>query len=714
MKSDESQTRLLLAKKVSERSRAAHYAVMKANFHLKGRGWNDCGYAEALNYLDACQLLLSRAKWLFWRSTGEAADFAVPTRSDEDLDLAANLFAEAENLANGFIFPENDEERLSLREAAAPLLSKMAPRGSEILWFEEAPIVPAVCPIAILSGSMRDMGRQYVLQAVEIFGTFVFDALTCRTFTEGELETMTIWLAHYEQHAPELVEMMHGMVDGAKHVGLEMTFEQIQFMWTGSSAPSSTPEMIGVQDAEIVSMTGYFGGVDQASDDDTSQHRAIADMCSAFAAWGEATQAGIDTVCATTTDHDCTFQMTIVAFPENANSFIFTPFSVNGSIPGVGRFFMTGHPGVNSEGLCYVHHGGPCGCTEPSNEWGYGLKRGGSVWRNLMSANSVEMAEANDLALPIGDDGRLMGSPGGFYADPRGALVIESRRGTEASGGPITRSSTPGVNGAPMQFLYANNNLLAPDSETLFCPPENGYQFAADSGWTPQSERDIFRDGLGPATRRMWAASSAPRNRYLHRVLNEGYGRIDRSYAESVYRKGADLDTDDWDKVEERMRGGENVDASTATRLNAFVSILELDRDAPPTYNAAIGPLAHRSVPPHRPAYGFYYVGETGNYWSLGLFETPKEVLAHAQKAAAKLVGAATRELGQFDQSRPNYHELATFVEDAQSTLKQSERALSSTKDGDSALSELSSALRRATISQVRSRQALQALDMYV
>lgn len=467
--------------------------------------------------------------------------------------------------------------------------------------------------------------------------------------------------------------------------------------------------MIGVEGAEVCGITGYFGGGDSA---DGSQVKDAADLCSGFAAWGEATRAE-QLIVGCATDHDCTFQATIVAFPTDGHAFIYTPFSVNGSIPGVGRFFMAGHPGVNAAGLAYVHHGGPCGCTEPTDQWGYGVRRGASTFHNMLRSDNLDDALGFELSLPVGDDGRLLGAPGGFYADMFGAAVIESRVGAEHSDGPIVRRDTTDTSGRARKFLYANNNVQSREAEGLFCPPEGGYEFDPVVGWHTYDPARIYSGGLADMTRHMWAASSEPRNRYLHRVLSEAVGEIDFALAESVYRRGPQLDTTDWPATEARLAAGEKLDGSVGTRFNAQVALIEIRPDAAPRYCLSIGPIAHRSVCPHRVGHGFYFFDETNTYWTIELRDDVEDMVRAAMGEADLLI-AQVREALETDIGRElaKIKRIERLVDLANACQAQAEREFRSAFDcaADLRQATFARSLRQATRAQIRARQVIEAV----
>lgn len=697
-----------LVRKTMAASSAAHYAVMYANFGLKGQGYADPGYVDRLDIIDAAILKLSAAKWRYWRSTGEAADFAVRTGSDDDLKTAVDLFGEAEGLSNQA--QEADLSVLAVHADAARELKKGAQtNGSETLFYDETPLVPSSCPIVVLQGNSVDMGRQYVTQVLEVYGAFAFEGLSNRSFSDAALAELRKWEAELKTHAPEICDMAVGMAEGARQANMPLSYDQALSMFTGTAAPVKSPQMIGVENAEICSLTGYFGTVG----DDTAETSTIKDapdLCSGFAAWGSATQ-NDGGVIGCTTDHDCSFQATIVAYPDTGNAFIYTPFSVNGSVPGVGRFFLAGHPGVNEKGLSYVHHGGPCGCMEPQSSWGYGIRRGPSTLHALRFCDTLEEAERHELALPIGDDGRLLGAPGGFYAAHNGGIVIESRTGGDNSDTPMIRRQSKDSDGNSYDYLYANNNVLSEAADGMFCAPDGGYDFSAEIGWHTLEKSKIFSGDLGHVTRHMWSASSEPRNRYISTELKTHNGGITTAVVENIYRRGPDLDTANWKETEARIHAGEKLPGSIGTRLNAQVTVIETALDKPITYDLSIGPIAHRSVSPHRPAHGFYYFDETNEMWSIELTPSPEDMLQRAIQHANSCLDAAHSALESHTITGAGRTRLRAFLQTSEAMLAQARATATDaeSKSGDASAAAHAKGLRQATQAQVRAKQVLTA-----
>ena len=669
----------------------AHYALLAANLALRGVSALDSVHAEALPALDLLAALLAEGKWYLALATGDCADFAVPTHASSDAMRGASILRECADHAQALAAWIQGRDMLPVLEQHQRRLM----REREILYLGAAPIVPSICPIVVLRGSWPDMGAQYVQQCIEIFGPFVFERCSRRSFDSAQQAILDNWAQELSRHAPDVLEFAHGMARGSTAASCAMTERQALALWTGWDPPRSGPEELGVRDSLTPSIMTYFGALREAVDE--------RELCSGFAAWGSATAAG-QLVAGSTTDHDCTFQATIIGFPAGGVPFIYTPFSVNGTIPGVGRFQFAGLPGVNRAGLAYVHHGGAIGaCAEPEKLWGYGIRRGASTLEILGHEIHARDALRRELGWPVGDAGAIMGSPGGFYADPTYGYVLESRGRTLLGKDAIVREFTPGPNEERLDFLYANNNLQDPRSAGGFFPPPGGYQYTREAGWHTLDETACRDPSPAVAARRMWSKSSESRNRYLYQELQQNLGRIDLRSARAVYAHGPRSTFADWREFEHRWHAGEKLQGSTANRGNAFTALISAADGHCPDYWGCVGMASDRSSSPNRAGHGYFYVDETYTFWRLSLGDSPTEVLQCAATDAELLVRLAVRVAPQ--------NSMRTEPLQRWLTAAQSELAMGRSDCAPDSINAIARRLRALTRAQVRARQVLRALQ---
>lgn len=693
--------------KIVEKQRTdAHYAVHLANRALKGHPWRQSSYVRARRELDKTMLLLSQAKWLFGAYNGSYAGYLQKQGGEPELAQASALFARVIESAGNV---------QSFLESGAPLPPVIvepfdAGVGAEIKYYAGTPIVPSVAPIIVVSGSNREMGRQYAQQAIDIFGLFIFRWQAERRLEPTHLDEIQRWAAELKNYMPKVLEFARGWAEGASASGLPMSEAQALAIWTGVNPPmkSVRPFSLGTTsegDEKIASR--YLGG-----DGEARQPREKPDLCSGFCAWGEASRDG-RLVFGATTDHDCTFQATIVAFPERGNNFVYTPFATNGAIPELGHNFMAGHPGFNDKGLAYIHHGGAL-YGEPPEQWGYGVRRGPMTFHLLQFASSAREARELIMSYPVGDAGVSMSNPGGMWADDDYAFVVEGRDGAPGPLDPVVREGTFDRDGALHSFLYAANNAVSPRSGALNCAPTSGKGFVYDleAGWYAPDLATMKSGTIGEFIRRRATKNSAGRNRRMYRMLLAGEGRIDLDYVMTMLRTGGTVPEGDMADVVARFDAGEEWDASPAHRANAFVVAGKPDKGPHGIYRGCVGP-AERLVNVNSPGHGYYYYDETAAFWEIVLAEKAEDMTRQAAELARHRVEEGRAALAGWSdtdrESRLYMHEMIDDADQALASAADFQDRASALRDSER-LRELSRALRCYTRAQVRAGQVLEAV----
>lgn len=678
---------------------SAQYAVHFANRELVGLAPTDRRYVEHARELDEAMLNLSIGKWRLGRAIGTHEGFAA---SGDQGDVAAAIERFEEVRAKA------DWVSQSLQgggEASPPSPAIHRParetHGTECLFADDVPIVPSICPIVLLSGSSFQMGHQYATQIIEIYGGWIFAELARRVFSPAESEQIAAWQEQVLRHTPEIAEMARGWAAGASESGVPMTYEHALVVWTGCVEP--TRELLGI--GADLCQTG-LGNVALSFRGIATYTGAAPDLCSGCCAWGEATLDG-RLVAGASTDHDCTFQATIVAFPDEGHPFVYTPFGVNGNIPGFGGLFMAGHPGMNDSGLTYVHHGGVPYVGEASGEWGYGVRRGAGTFHLLRYADSARQALETQLGWPVGDAGRAMGTDGGFYADRDYAYVLESRTGADGRG-PVLRERTPGNAGRGYEFLYSNNNPVSERAPQRNAVPEDGFEFDDVAGWYSRDQAALLEGTAGEQWRMLCGKLSEYRNRFHFEALSEANGRIDREYMYRLYSTPGTLPDGPWEEIAAQYEAGGQWKGSVAHRTNAFVSVMDPDERL---YSGCIGPL-RRSVQPNYPSHGYYYHDETNTSWELTLADTPAATVDAARARAQADVVAARTALSGARLDDVVRARLQGWLSAAEGHLEggTARRQQASPDDGDAFAGQLAGALRQLTRAQVRARQVSEAL----
>lgn len=689
----------------------AHYAVYHANRALVARDWSDPAYVSGRASLDALLADLACAKWRLGRYEGTYSAHAPTDKSSALRDAAGGGFRRVTEAANAIA------AALRAGRASPAIEAPTHTDRHEVRFREEAPLVPSICPVVVLQGSSRDMGRQYAQQVIDIYGPWIFAQLASRKFSDAETKEMLRWEAELREHMPEMLDFARGWAEGASAAGLAMNYEQVLSIFTGTRPPADAPRPLGFAFAEgngDATTQAYFGvgrlEGDRASGAASGKGEPVpGDLCSGICAWGEAT---VDhtLVAGSSSDHDCTYQATIVAFPEDGHAFVYTPFSANGSIPVLGNTFMGGHPGFNSAGLAYVHHGG-ANTGEPKEQWGYGVRRGPTTFHLLSRAGSAAEARDRQLQWPVGDTAISLGSAGGLYADNNYGVTVESRSGCPSNPDPVLREHCFDAFGKPYDFLYANNNAIDPRSSRANGAPKTGYRYSLAGGWHTFDPQVIFSEAGGPALRRLMTKNSECRNRYAYRTMLAGYGRIDLDYMAATYRCSGSLPEGSFEDVCARWHAGEQWDCSVAHRTNAFVAVMQPGAEGGGIYRGCIGP-AQRAVQVRDAGHGYHYHDETNAFSELRLKSSPEAVLDAAIATAGEQAGIADALLGGLPRDHAGRETLAALLGTSQAEFAEARRRLAAKSGGDrdAQLAAISAALRAATRAQVRANQVIEAI----
>jgi hypothetical protein len=230
--------------------------------------------------------------------------------------------------------------------------------------YGEVPLRPNVIPVIILKGSDHDMGYQYIYQVNQIFGRFFLDQMKQARFTNEELDNMRKIDNAIKDYAPEIIDMVEGIVAGAADVGVPLLYNEV------------------ISHEFLPRFPGFY-------------------ECTGSAAWGSCTKDGKLIIGSDMEGNLNPFRATFVAFPDKGNSFIWTEHHI--TVLG-----WAGHPAMNDKGLCYVHHASP---TLGEQSPGY-LANGVKLLHILRNAGNASQAREMLMASPPGGSGF-----GGIWAD---------------------------------------------------------------------------------------------------------------------------------------------------------------------------------------------------------------------------------------------------------------------------------------------------------
>lgn len=650
----------------------------RANLEFSKLDRNDELYVQRLNELNTVILECSKARW--YSSVG------IVTRSKQYWKKALRYFNACLKHGEALIklLESDSKEPLAID---MPVISK---KGTEIDYADDAPVVPEICPVVILQGSSFEMGYQYAQQLVQIFGHWMLEKKAKRKFSDQAVGVIKKWEEQIAAYAPEILDMCRGWAQGAADMGIEMSYIDVLEIWTGHMPPKTT----------------YMGRGDKISD----VPPPIA--CSGAGAWGRATTDG-KLVTGSSGDHDPSFPVVIMAYPDTGNNFMFTTFSAVGDIVLVGSQQMFGFPGINNKGLAYIEHGGQPRLIEPKKYWGYGLRRATSVFHILRFADNAKEALQMEMGFPVGDAGMDNGTVGGFYADSTYGYVLESRKEPVA----LREAGYMGET----DFMYANNSAMHRDASKAVWMQEDqkrekDWKWDEHGGWYPEKFSgfklsELFRGGEGQAmvALRGMYHGCLKRNLYHYEVLNRAVGHIDMEYMKMIYRNSGSMPAKPWKEAEREFnKTGKWGRASVGSANNGVITVTRPDDGDNGIYAVCTGE-AKRGMTPNSPFLASFNIpmyNETNAFWELKLADRPGNAAAYAYMKAKEYMKEAE---GLLDESRAitspkTLDYLKKLMAEARDNLRQGEGMLESAgnKPEKEAIYDWSRAVRAFTRTQVK------------
>ncbi|MFZ2055517.1 MAG: hypothetical protein WAU81_15110, partial [Candidatus Aminicenantales bacterium] len=151
----------------------------------------------------------------------------------------------------------------------------------EIEFVDGVPIFPWARPVVILKGSDFEMGYQYARQLAQIFGTWILELVNC-DLSDRQLRALKGYEWHIKKQAPEMIGFFKGMMEGAKKVGVALTYEQVLAQFC-----------LGVQNGEYVDTPADQSGYPkEITNQPPSSPGENPPKCGSVAAWGAATKDG--------------------------------------------------------------------------------------------------------------------------------------------------------------------------------------------------------------------------------------------------------------------------------------------------------------------------------------------------------------------------------------------------------------------------------------
>lgn len=370
-----------------------------------------------------------------------------------------------------------------------------------------------------------------------------------RRFDAQDLSELRLRDKQLAEHAPEILEMVEGWVEGAAAAGVAMSRDEVLEIWTCALPPERWPT-------------------------------------------------------------------------DTGNAFVYTPFGATGDVPGLGSVNMFGHPGLNSRGLAYVHHGGTPKMIEPKQTWATVCGGPAGCSTSCASATASHRREV-ELGFPVGDAGLDSGTVGGFWADDSGGCVVERRRDPQ-----LVREA--GLMGET-DFLYSANSPIHPEVAKHGWMQDEAKRWEYDErgGWTPRKFSFFHKLGLV-----YWG--SARRGRAFFEMMDAQKGQLDFAAMVRLYSTPGTLPEGDWKTISRTYRK-----TGAWGRLmpgNASNGVLVFMKPSEGRYSVCLGQL-RRGMPPTSPLFASSNPtrDEANAYWDLQLAGGPEESVAAAALTAARL-----------------------------------------------------------------------------
>lgn len=561
-----------------------HYSLYYANLALSGLDWLDPEYSRLREVYD--QAARNWYKGQYHMDLVTCGEISGEPQKQKALTLAAEYFKEGKTGAD-------QVAALSDVQAQPEEKIKTDTEGmqTEVEFDEGVPMPNVVRPVIILSGSDYEIGYQYYKQLVQINGTelpayqydvetvFQRDAIHQENYTKEELEALGKFEAAIEEYAPEWIDILHGMADGACDSGIDITYEDLLLhyslfermsSWGPNSLADEAFEAEGGKENSVL-------GADKAKDSSS---------CSGFAAWGESTVDGSLIAVGITDDSEGNFSATVMVFPETGNNFVTQTVNV------VGFGGFPNHPNMNDKGLVRVHHGEST-FTEYEKTSHSAVPRGIADMHTIRFADNTE--EAYEMFMEYSPGTENLGS-GAFYADigavhndgegpVHHVLVAEARKPAAVR--------YPGDNGEG-DFIYASNNWFCDIEERGGVKTPHGGYWENDS----------------------WYWWSISRNNILYDLLSKNTGKIDVELMKVICRYPSKVDTERtleeidaayWDG------NGDGYEASVGSLENSGIAIAVPDCGDEGLFYVSTGSVGKQTAPAYPNAHQ-YQPGKTGTF----------------------------------------------------------------------------------------------------
>jgi hypothetical protein len=293
---------------------------------------------------------------------------------------------------------------------------------------------PSVMPVVILKGSDYEMGYQYGQQVGRYINVRkdTFWASALKNFNYEEiLNELKAYEYYIKEYAPEEIEGMKGMADGASAAGYDVSYTDVLLLVCKLRSP----------------------GPNWTYPLSTEHEELDSEGCSVFSVWGSTTT-DRSLICSKSSDASFAYQVAIVAFPDDGNNYLATAK--------VGHLAYS--PSMNNKGLFI---GSSAGGARRTIDKDYGLPPFGCGFQHLIRF-SDNAAEAKDMVLSW----KQADSVNITLSDVKGdSYVVE----TSAAFSNVRKTGDFGET----DFIYATNNYFSDEGSKAI----SGEEFIEHAGW---------------------------------------------------------------------------------------------------------------------------------------------------------------------------------------------------------------------------------------
>jgi len=512
---------------------------------------------------------------------------------------------------------------------------------------------PSIIPVVVVCGTEYQMGYQYGQQVghyIEIMKNSKW-ATTIKQhgFSYNEVVKDLKAIQYYiKKYAPEVIEEIRGIADGAKGAGYNISYIDILLLnydigYSTHVKKSDTAEFPSEADSELL--------LDLPS-------------CTSWAAWGKTT---IDKrlVCGQSCDLQFYPQVTLLAFPNNGNNYM-TVTNFAGQ--------LTGTFSMNNKGVFIGRSGG---FSKRDLDFDYGITYQCAFAHIIRYAENAFQAKDKILSFKLADSMNYL-----LTDSDNNAFVIEVTSNKKCVRKPGDFHEN--------DFVYATNNYLCDEMQESI----KGEKYVKYAGWVG--------DG--------YSINSISRNLQMRNMLNKYQGKVDIQFAKMMWRFHGNPPPYPLDAKYYYSSKGEGWDTQIGNLCNEHVVVAMPSNPNNGVAYICAGP-AGKIAHPNSPINGdWYQIDGTNSFYQLTLKSNIAEIVDTAKDESHRCIAEAYRKFMMLNYTIPGYAVLKDFYSKANKEYYKGVNAFSLgslKKDNNELCFYLSQALTAFTRSQIHSKQLL-------